>query len=452
MRYFSDVVIDANGRVLAGTSLVVKLNGGVANIYSDSAGQNATNPVLSNGNGVIGFYYQQSGIYTFWVKNVQVGAVDLQNVTSTGAETLSNKTLSSGTAITAGSIDNVTIGGTTPPGAAFQRISNAPSATNTTKTISGTSTLSNHWLYGSTRWAGSVSAGTAGIDSQITPNAIIFTDNVDASAATQTISGMVVLHAANATTLSTGAQATRNALQARMAVSGQYGNSGYTAFVAQQSIGWASSNQGGPGGWPGGATSETAYYRGELFGGDDFAWLAPGATNWHTVIGREIEAQIQTGANAFARIDLLLIDKVNGKQADNDDVMLAMLAGNTGGTAPGFKTGISFGLSWGEFPIATGGTLIAVKARDYPTPTTPNTVAYGIDFREGVFSSAAIATPGFGVDPEGGITGKSITVTNPSVPTTASSTGTPGQLAWDSSFIYVCIASNTWKRAALSSW
>jgi hypothetical protein len=38
------------------------------------------------------------------------------------------------------------------------------------------------------------------------------------------------------------------------------------------------------------------------------------------------------------------------------------------------------------------------------------------------------------------------------VPSTATSTGTAGQLAYASGFLYVCVATNTWKRVALSSW
>lgn len=37
-------------------------------------------------------------------------------------------------------------------------------------------------------------------------------------------------------------------------------------------------------------------------------------------------------------------------------------------------------------------------------------------------------------------------------PATASSPGRPGQLAYDSSFLYVCIDVDTWKRTALSTW
>ena len=38
------------------------------------------------------------------------------------------------------------------------------------------------------------------------------------------------------------------------------------------------------------------------------------------------------------------------------------------------------------------------------------------------------------------------------VPTSATATGTAGEIAYDSNYIYVCTATNTWKRAALSTW
>lgn len=37
-------------------------------------------------------------------------------------------------------------------------------------------------------------------------------------------------------------------------------------------------------------------------------------------------------------------------------------------------------------------------------------------------------------------------------PTTITSTGTAGQIAYSSNYIYLCIAANTWKRAPLASW
>jgi len=37
-------------------------------------------------------------------------------------------------------------------------------------------------------------------------------------------------------------------------------------------------------------------------------------------------------------------------------------------------------------------------------------------------------------------------------PSSASDTGSAGEVRWDASFIYVCIAANTWKRTAISTW
>lgn len=35
-------------------------------------------------------------------------------------------------------------------------------------------------------------------------------------------------------------------------------------------------------------------------------------------------------------------------------------------------------------------------------------------------------------------------------PATSTSAGSPGQIAFDSGFLYVCIATNTWRRVALA--
>jgi hypothetical protein len=37
-------------------------------------------------------------------------------------------------------------------------------------------------------------------------------------------------------------------------------------------------------------------------------------------------------------------------------------------------------------------------------------------------------------------------------PSSASATGNTGDICWDSSYLYVCVATNTWKRSALSTW
>lgn len=45
-----------------------------------------------------------------------------------------------------------------------------------------------------------------------------------------------------------------------------------------------------------------------------------------------------------------------------------------------------------------------------------------------------------------------IFLSNNYIPTLANSTGDSGQIAYDSSYVYICIANNTWKRANLVAW
>jgi len=39
-----------------------------------------------------------------------------------------------------------------------------------------------------------------------------------------------------------------------------------------------------------------------------------------------------------------------------------------------------------------------------------------------------------------------------SPPASATATGTAGQITWDTNYIYVCTAANTWKRVAIATW
>lgn len=50
------------------------------------------------------------------------------------------------------------------------------------------------------------------------------------------------------------------------------------------------------------------------------------------------------------------------------------------------------------------------------------------------------------------ISGDSIRIRESMTPASSSSPGEVGEMAWDNGYMYVCVAPNTWKRAALSSW
>jgi hypothetical protein len=50
------------------------------------------------------------------------------------------------------------------------------------------------------------------------------------------------------------------------------------------------------------------------------------------------------------------------------------------------------------------------------------------------------------------INGDSIRIRQSQTPSSATATGTQGQIAWDANYMYVCTATNTWKRVALATW
>jgi hypothetical protein len=45
-----------------------------------------------------------------------------------------------------------------------------------------------------------------------------------------------------------------------------------------------------------------------------------------------------------------------------------------------------------------------------------------------------------------------IRIATAKTPSSASDTGTAGEICWDADYIYVCTATNTWKRTAISTW
>ena len=43
-------------------------------------------------------------------------------------------------------------------------------------------------------------------------------------------------------------------------------------------------------------------------------------------------------------------------------------------------------------------------------------------------------------------------ISDTAAPSSATDTGTAGEVRYDGSYIYVCVATDTWVRAALSTW
>ncbi len=50
------------------------------------------------------------------------------------------------------------------------------------------------------------------------------------------------------------------------------------------------------------------------------------------------------------------------------------------------------------------------------------------------------------------INGDSIRIRSPLTPSSASDLGEAGMICWDANYLYVCVATDTWKRIPLDSW
>jgi hypothetical protein len=61
-----------------------------------------------------------------------------------------------------------------------------------------------------------------------------------------------------------------------------------------------------------------------------------------------------------------------------------------------------------------------------------------------------VSDPAIGVTLD--ISGSAIRLRDPSTPANASAPGVPGEIRWDSNYIYICVAVDTWKRAAIAAW
>jgi len=71
-----------------------------------------------------------------------------------------------------------------------------------------------------------------------------------------------------------------------------------------------------------------------------------------------------------------------------------------------------------------------------------------------VGQTADIATIGdVTIDSASNLTlGGDLTLPSPTVPASSSATGVAGTVSWDADYIYVCTATDTWKRVAIATW
>jgi len=125
-----------------------------------------------------------------------------------------------------------------------------------------------------------------------------------------------------------------------------------------------------------------------------------------------------------------------GKGLDNA-TPTAYTVNGTGGSGTdiaGADINIAGGIGTGT---GVGGDVVIQYAAAGSTGTAANTLAAALTVDGGTGNAT------FGGD---------IAVTAPTVPASAAATGTTGTIAWDASYVYVCTATDTWKRVAIATW
>jgi hypothetical protein len=93
------------------------------------------------------------------------------------------------------------------------------------------------------------------------------------------------------------------------------------------------------------------------------------------------------------------------------------------------------------------GTTLSGDVKTELLSTSPINLSY--DSQADTLTVSIDSAPTFtGLDVDSNI----IRIRNSKTPASSTDTGTAGQICWDSSFLYICIATNTWRRIVHSTW
>ena len=181
--------------------------------------------------------------------------------------------------------------------------------------------------------------------------------------------------------------------------------------------------------------------------------------------------QVALSTNGTGRLFVNASGNV-GIGATSPDALLQLSLNNT--TEPGTGTlpsgiGVSFGGNNGanaglwfssNFGASNQGYCGIAGARDsgFNTSlrfyTNSATSSYPYQERARIDSSGRLLV-GTSTDSGGAllqVNGDRIRVATAKTPASATATGTAGEICWDADYIYVCVATNSWKRTAIAAW
>ena len=180
-----------------------------------------------------------------------------------------------------------------------------------------------------------------------------------------------------------------------------------------------------------GTSGVATNYAGGVFGSNFQCILNSAATYIGIINGCELNVAVNSGASVGEKHGLTIV-KTDGDHARADFDDSGLNFNDQDNSTVTWKYGISFGAYSHKWPFGTDSTLIVAQTRQLPAVVTP-VALNGIDFSGVTFSGAPIIMPLI-------------------TPASSSATGTIGSIVWDASNIYICTSTNTWKKAALSTF
>jgi len=177
-------------------------------------------------------------------------------------------------------------------------------------------------------------------------------------------------------------------------------------------------------------------------------------TSGTTLIGTELFESVQTAASVkltsnqiktfTSSLPTFLVETAN----TNTPAVAATLSHQTSGVAAvGIGTRLAFQCETAASNNEIGAVLSAVT-----TNVGSGTEAFNLQVLLMAAGATAAAVATFNSNGNFGITGNTLNVPVSRTITLSGDTGTTGDICWDSLYIYVCIAANTWKRVAISTW
>jgi hypothetical protein len=289
----------------------------------------------------------------------------------------------------------------------------------TNKVFSGANSATQSWFWAnSLGMSGTLTPATSGL---ISPFSIsVSSDSVDASAAADGMIGFSVRMATSANHVNK-----RIGMQTWQIASGLPLNSENTSYAGSITLCSATINLGG-------TTGAATNYKGNIFAGNSNAYLGSSVTFLRLINAHEFDTTVPTGASVASKFGISIVkgsdDAVRGTF---QDAAIAIADQDGAGT---WSMGLQFGMYSSEWAFGTDSTLIGVMPRVIPSSET-QTANYGVDWTGITFTAGGA-----------GFVAPLIT------PASASATGKAGSIVWDANFIYVCTATNTWKRVAIATW